>query len=95
MDYRDLPWRSSAIVLWLSEGEKPDEAKHFNVEADLQPPHPNPEAWWELGQALINVRAADRKHTKVPWIKAGEKILAPDEIPGAYEFFKNHGYGDG
>lgn len=95
MDYRSLPWRSSAIVLWLPEGETPGDAKQFNVEADLRPPSPNPEAWWELGQALLSIRAADaHRHGKVPWIKVGESIVPPDEILRAYEFFKNHGYGE-
>jgi len=93
MDYSSLPWRSSAIVLWLPEGEEPDEARHFNVGANLPPPHPNPEAWWELGQALISVRTVTHTHDKLPWIKIGEAVLRPDEILGAYEFFKHHGYG--
>lgn len=95
MDYNKLPWHSSAIVLWLPKGEEPSTAKHFNVEANLAPPHPNPEAWWELGQALINVRATYNEHGKVPWIKAGDVVLRPDDILGAYEFFKVHGHGEG
>jgi hypothetical protein len=94
MDYHKLPWQSSAMVIWLPEGEAPDAAKHFNVEADLRPPNPNPEAWWDLGQAVINVRIADRSHTKLPWIKVGDVLLSPDEVLGAYEFFKIHGHGD-
>ena len=93
MDYINLPWRSSAIVLWLPEGEEPDQKKHFNVEAKLGLPSPNPEAWWELGQAVISVRTSYNEHGKVPWIKVGETLLRPDEILGAYEFFKNHGFG--
>jgi hypothetical protein len=91
MDYGKLPWRSAAIVLWLADGEAPDVARHFNIEANL---NPAPEAWWELGQAVIDVRATDRKHDKLPWIKVGETILRPEDILGAYEFFKNHGHGD-
>lgn len=95
MDFSQLPWNSSAIVLWLPKGETPDEAKHFNVEANLQPPHPNPEAWWNLGQALLNVRTVIHDHGKEPWIKVGDEILPPDQILKAYEFFKVHGHGDG
>lgn len=93
MDYKALPWRSSAIVLWLPKGEEPDQANHFNVEANLSPPSPNPEAWWELGQAVLSVRTSHNDGGKVPWIKAGEVLLRPDDILGAYEFFKNHGHG--
>jgi hypothetical protein len=94
MDYGKLPWMASAVVLWLPKGEQPDEAKHFNVEVKLDPPHPNPEAWWDLGQAVISVRTAHETHGKEPWIKVGEQILPPNEILGAYEFLKHHGHGD-
>lgn len=92
MDYSKLPWRSAAVVLWLPDGQTPDRAS-WSVEADYTPPIPNPEAWWELGDALLSVRSAAETYGKKPWIKVGEDILQPDDILGAYEFFKNHGYG--
>lgn len=95
MDFSKLPWTSAAIVLWLPKGEEPDERKHFNVEAKLHPPAPNPEAWWNLGEALLSIRAGYNDHGKVPWIKVGGEIIRPDDVIPAYEFFKNHGHGDG
>ena len=94
MDYSQLPWKSCAIVVWMPEGEKPDGAEHFSVGANLSPPKPNPEAWWELGQALLSVRAVENDYMKRPWIKVGEVVLEPDQILQAYEYFKNHGYGN-
>lgn len=91
MDFAELPWDAAAIVLWLPKDEEPDTAKHFNVEAKLHPPAPNPEAWWSLGQALINVTSGIDADGKVPWIKVGETILSPDQVRPAYEFFKTHG----
>lgn len=95
MDYSELPWRSAAILLWLPDGEQPDEAKHFKTELDLSPPRPNPQACWSLGQALIMARVAHDAGDKVPWVKAGEVVLDPRDSLGAYEFFKQHGHGDG
>lgn len=91
MSVEDLQYKASAVVIWLPEGDEP-KAEHFSQGDDkaLGPPYPNPCAWWELGQAVIDARTQlSGNHGKVPWIKAGERVLAPDEILKAYEYFKS------
>jgi hypothetical protein len=56
MSPEDLPYKAAAVVLWLPKGETP-KAEDFAIGATSKaPPHPNPEAWWELGQAVISAR---------------------------------------
>jgi hypothetical protein len=62
---------------------------HGNDENSKGPPYPNPEAWWELGQAVISARRTlERPADKEPWIKVGENVLRPDDVLKAYEYYK-------
>jgi len=90
MSVSDLPFKAAAVVIWLPEGEEP-KAFDFALGDDksLSPPYPNPEAWWELGQAITSVRTVEKgDHKKLPWIKVGERVLSPDETLQAYEYLK-------
>lgn len=87
----DLPFKAAAVLLWLPDGETPI-AGDFQItedETSKAPPHPNPEAWHELGDALGSALHTIRDaHQKLPWIKVGDIILSPKDIARAYEHFK-------
>ena len=91
LDFGGLPWNSSAILLWLPEGEKPSGTEHFCCGAQLSPPACNPMAWWNLGQALTHAGTNPGDHGKQPWIKAGEVILSSADVLRSYDFYKHHG----
>ena len=91
MDISKLPWESSAIVLWLKDGEEPIGNEHFSCRAELHPPECNPMAWWNLGQAVIHVGTNGNNHGKQPWIKVGETLLSPPDVLRSYDFYKHHG----
>ena len=90
MDPNTLPWNSSAIVLWLPDGEHPSGTEHFTCGATLHPPTCNPMAWWNLGQAVTHAGTSDNDHGKRPWIKAGEVVLSPNDVLRSYDFYKHH-----
>lgn len=74
-------------MVWLPEGERPD-SDDFDPREDLSPPHPNPEPWWHIYEAIIyayDTVAHGRNHEKLPWIKFGDELLSPDEIIEIYE----------
>ncbi|WP_186388573.1 hypothetical protein [Stappia sp. TSB10P1A] len=90
MDVTALSYTASAVLIWLPEGQEP-KAEDFAVDGaeKLSPPYPNPETWWELGQAVKYAREADSaNHMKLPWIKTGDELLSPDDVLQAYEFLK-------
>jgi hypothetical protein len=83
-----LSFKEAAVVVWLPEGEQPTD-DHFRAAADHRPPNPNPEAWWELGDALLRCRTGDdTPFGKEPWIKVGDALLSPRQVIQAYEAFK-------
>jgi hypothetical protein len=91
MDLTAIPWDSSAIVLWLPEGEIPRVDALFDSQAQSAPPLPNPQAWWTFQEAIARLKSNHDHQGKVPWIKVGSTILSPDDIYDAYEFCRHHG----
>jgi hypothetical protein len=79
----NLNMRASAVLLWLPEGENPT-LETFGPKLVQPPPNPNPEPWWRLEDAIVFAQETHRDHEKVPWIKTGDAILAPDQISRAY-----------
>jgi hypothetical protein len=72
------------VLIWLDGGENPS-LESFGPASVRSPPHPNPEAWWLLAEAINHANTADRSdHNKVPWIKTGDTILGPDQIKRTY-----------
>lgn len=83
-----LNLNDAAVVLWLPKGELP-KPEHFAPDADLRPPNPNPEPWWQLSGALYHSRYRDDVHGKEPWIKVGGIVLSPVQVIKAHEAWKN------
>lgn len=80
----NLNMRASAVLIWLDDSENPA-LENFGPANVRTPPHPNPEAWWRLDEALkYALSTAQPDHGKVPWIKTGDTILGPDQIRRAY-----------
>jgi hypothetical protein len=80
----NLNMRASAVLVWLPDGEHAA-LDSFVPQLVLPPPIPNPEPWWCLEDAIIYVQEIDKRdHGKVPWIKAGDTVLGPDQISRAY-----------
>jgi hypothetical protein len=77
--------KASAVLVWLDDGEHPA-LDSFTVRSVQPPPVPNPEPWWCLEDAIVYVREIDKPdHGKVPWIKAGDTIIGPDQISQVYD----------
>ena len=79
----------AAVLVWLLPGQTPD-AQNFNRSSAVPPPSPNPEAWWNVKDAIVYAveLAPDQRNGKVPWIKFGHDLLSPDEIQRVYADFK-------
>jgi hypothetical protein len=81
----------AAILFWL-----PPERKKLQNDFDLHldthaPPHDNPQAWWEFRDAVfhaIEVELQKQTHSKLPWIKVGNRVLSPEEVSAAYSRLK-------
>jgi len=84
----NLNLHNSAVLIWLPEGAK---ANLETLENETLPalPHPNPEPWWLLGQAIVYAYELLDKHGMKPWIKTGEIILSPEDIDHVYTNFGN------
>jgi hypothetical protein len=91
MDPSKLPWKSAAVVLWLPHGEEPNGFDHLNCGDTMHPPQCNPNAWWDLEQAVTHASTSNDDHNKRPWIKVGEAVLSPDDVLLSYDFYKHHG----
>jgi hypothetical protein len=64
----NLNMRASSVLVWLNDGENPA-LDSFVPQLVQPPPHPNPEPWWCLEDAIVYVHEIDkRSHGKVPWI---------------------------
>jgi hypothetical protein len=85
---KNLELLSAAILLWLPKDEKPDIIK-FNPSQIQPPPAENPEPWWLVHEAITYAMTVERWHSKVPWIKVGERLLGPDEIADIYKGMGN------
>ncbi|WP_156527005.1 hypothetical protein [Bradyrhizobium sp.] len=79
----NLDLLASAILLWLPEGEEPD-VQLFSPDVVVPPPHPHPDPWWLLHEAITAAMEVTRSHQKLPWIKVGTRILSPQEISETY-----------
>jgi hypothetical protein len=79
--------KDAAVLVWMEPGVTPS-ITTFEQQETHAPPHPNPEAWWELGAALCSSIRTDT-HGKLPWIKVGRELLSPDRVSRAYEQFRN------
>lgn len=84
----NLPMRHASVLVWLSAGTQPTASNFHASLATAEPPKPNPEAWWELRQAIIYAVELENKHGKEPWIKVGGSVLAPADIAKAYRVAK-------
>jgi hypothetical protein len=70
----------AAILIWLPQGQR-CRAISFDLTTAKPPPVPNPHVCWTLGEALwLATNNIDSTHKKLPWIKVGKRILAPDRI---------------
>jgi hypothetical protein len=80
---------AAAVMVWLPRGRTP-QAGDFATKDDkaLGPPFPNPEAWWELRDAVRFAIEMFDTHGKLPWIKSGDRLLSPDEITEVYSNWK-------
>jgi len=79
----------TAVLIWLPPGQAPD-VQTFDLSQASPPPNPNPELWWTVRDAIsyaAELRYEDR-HSKVPWIKWGHKLLSPKEIMETYNKMK-------
>jgi hypothetical protein len=80
----NLNMKAAAVLVWLDDGENPA-LDSFVPQSVQPPPSPNPESWWCLEDAIAYAHEIDKRdHGKVPWIKAGDTILGPDQISRAY-----------
>jgi len=91
MNPADLPWTSAAVLIWLTPGLNPTD-DDFSWEWVKPPPIPNPEAWWELRDAIIHAREVERPHGCGAWIKYGDRLLNEIDILGAYNWLREHGH---
>jgi hypothetical protein len=81
----NLNMKAAAVLVWLDDGENPA-LDSFVPQLVQPPPSPNPESWWCLEDAIAYAYEIDKRdHRKVPWIKAGDTILGPDQIIQAYK----------
>jgi hypothetical protein len=70
----------------MPPGTEPTAAA-FDVRNVQTPPHPNPEAYWFLTDAVecaVNTIAQGLNHGKEPWIKAGESLFNPHQVRDLY-----------
>lgn len=75
----NIPLNAAAVLVWLPRGVIPSESS-FNIGSVEGPPIPNPEPWWECGQAILYAVSLTENNGKVPWIKVGDLLLDPDRI---------------
>ena len=83
----DHPRTPPTILLWLEPGAFPSE-ESFDLDAKRGPPHPNPDAWWFLSEALehaMNTIAQERNAGKMPWVRSGTVFLDPDQVRQIYK----------
>ena len=92
VDVSELQFKEVAKLVWLPEGEQP-KPEYFAVGDDdktMAPIYPNPNPWWELGEAVIFARELYGVHDqKRPWILVGDTLLAPDDVIRAYDHLKS------
>lgn len=82
-----VPWNDSAVLVWMSPGDSPSAAA-FDPNNRQEPPAPNPEGWWYLGQAIVHATeliAAGANNGKEPWIKVGDAVFDPPHIRVLYK----------
>ncbi|WP_128080078.1 hypothetical protein [Roseicella frigidaeris] len=89
----NLPLLASAILVWLPDCQRPD-IRSFDPSKLQPPPHPNPEAFWVLHEAITHAvethhLAVEKAHDKVPWVKVGDRIMGPEEILRIYKGMGN------
>jgi len=80
---RNIPLNAAAILVWLPKGERADGAD-FDPKSAVSPPHPNPELWWKVGDAIRYAVELDHTDGKLPWIKFHDEVLPPEEISKIY-----------
>ena len=86
MDSDSLPYRSAAVLVWLPEGESPPEVS-LDIARLKGPPDPNPQAWWQFGEAVthaVSAMARGENGDKLPWIKVGVMLYDLDRIRVAH-----------
>jgi hypothetical protein len=55
----NLNMRAAAVLVWLDDGEHPA-LDSFVPQLVRPPPHPNPEPWWCLEDAIVYVHEIDQ-----------------------------------
>ena len=71
----------------MPPGDEPS-AIAFSPANVQSPPHPNPEAWWLVGDAIehaIECIMNSKNYGKEPWIKTGDLLFTPTQIRVFYK----------
>jgi hypothetical protein len=85
----NIPYHAAAVLVWLLPDQTPD-VQNFDLSTASEPPHPNPEPWWNIKDAIFYAMElnTEKRQGKLPWIKWGHELLSPTEVAKNYNAMK-------